>query len=85
MTAPRTAEQCIDLAVKAILRGDYAERDRLCDRARALMKAEGEAAALVGGGGLVGDRGQALGHHDVEAHEALHDAVVQHTAIAREI
>lgn len=33
-------------AFQAILRGDYAERDRLCERAKVLIAAEGAATAV---------------------------------------
>ena len=41
-----TSEECLKNAFSAILRGDYAERDRLCDRAKALMQAEEHAAKV---------------------------------------
>ena len=41
-----TSEECMKGAWQAILRGDYAERDRLCDRARILMEAEKLAGAM---------------------------------------
>lgn len=41
-----TSEGCMKSAFSAILRGDYAERDRLCARARALMEAEHHADAV---------------------------------------
>jgi hypothetical protein len=36
----KTSEDCMRGAFAAILRGDYAERDRLADRASQLMAAE---------------------------------------------
>lgn len=41
-----TSDGCMRLAFQAILRGDYADRDRLCERARALIAAEGEAVSV---------------------------------------
>lgn len=41
-----TSDGCMRLAFQAILRGEYAERDRLCERARALIAAEGKASAV---------------------------------------
>lgn len=41
-----TSEECLRGAFQAILQGDYAERDRLCDRARVLMEAEKRAGAM---------------------------------------
>jgi hypothetical protein len=41
-----TSEKCMKGAWQAILRGDYAERDRLCDRARLLIEAEKQAGAM---------------------------------------
>ncbi len=38
MSATSTA--CLKGAFEALLRGDFAERDRLCDRAKKLMEAE---------------------------------------------
>lgn len=46
MTNPTTAKDCLRDAMQAILRGDYAERDRLCKRAQALLAAEDHAAAI---------------------------------------
>ena len=44
--AEDTSDGCMRLAFQAILRCDYEERDRLCDRAKLLIKAEGEASAM---------------------------------------
>lgn len=44
--AEDTSDGCLRLAFQAIMRGDYGERDRLCERARALIAAEGKAAAI---------------------------------------
>lgn len=44
--AEDTSKGCLRMAFQAIMRGDYAERDRLCERAKALIAAEGEAAAM---------------------------------------
>ncbi len=44
--AEATSTDCMRAAFQAVLRGDYAERDRLLDRARALISAEGQAAAM---------------------------------------
>lgn len=41
-----TSAGCLRAAFQGILREDYAERDRLCERAKALIAAEGEAAAV---------------------------------------
>lgn len=41
-----TSEGCLKGAWAAILRGDYAERDRLCDRAKTLVEAERVANAI---------------------------------------
>ncbi len=41
-----TSDGCMRLAFQAILRGDTAERDRLCERARVLIAAEGQAEAV---------------------------------------
>lgn len=41
-----TSDGCAKLAFQAILRGDTAERDRLCERSRELIAAEGRAAAM---------------------------------------
>jgi hypothetical protein len=41
----RTSDDCLRGAWAALIRGDTAERDRLCDRARSLMEAEGLARA----------------------------------------
>lgn len=46
MSGDNTSDGCMKAAFQAILRGDYAERDRLCARAKALIAAEGEAAAV---------------------------------------
>lgn len=35
-----TAKECLAGAFQAILRGDYAERDRLCERGRVLTEIE---------------------------------------------
>ncbi len=37
-----TSAGCLRLAFKALLAGDYKERDRLCDRAEVLLRAEFE-------------------------------------------
>lgn len=44
--AEDTSDGCMRMAFQATLRGDYAERDRLCERAKVLIAAEGEAAAV---------------------------------------
>ena len=44
--AEDTSDGCMRLAFQAILRGDYTERDRLCQRAQALISAEREAHAV---------------------------------------
>jgi len=41
-----TAEGCLRGAWDALLRGDYGERDRLCDRAKRLAEAEQYASAV---------------------------------------
>ncbi len=41
-----TSEECMQAAFAAILRGDYAERDRLAERAKALLAAEMQADAV---------------------------------------
>jgi hypothetical protein len=41
-----TARECLQAAFEAIKRSDYAERDRLCDRANRLVAAEDAAAAV---------------------------------------
>ena len=38
-----TTEDCMKAAWQAILKGDYAERDRLCERAKILLEAENNA------------------------------------------
>lgn len=40
MNNENTAKDCLRLAFQALLQGDYVERDRLCDRARLLLKLE---------------------------------------------
>jgi hypothetical protein len=40
MTQPSTASEALRLAYQAILRGDYAERDRILERATRLIEAE---------------------------------------------
>lgn len=42
----RTSDECMKAAWQAILRGDYAERDRLCERAKSLIEAEQTASAI---------------------------------------
>lgn len=44
--AEDTSDGCMRLAFEAIRLNDTAERDRLCDRARALIAAEGQAEAV---------------------------------------
>lgn len=46
MTVENTSDGCMKAAFQAILRGDYAERDRLCERAKSLIAAEDHAAAV---------------------------------------
>lgn len=41
-----TSEQCLKAAFQALLKGDTKERDRLCDRAKELLKAEQHAATI---------------------------------------
>ena len=41
-----TSSDCLRAAFQAILRGDYAERDRLCERAKKLEEAERYAHAV---------------------------------------
>lgn len=41
-----TSEGCLRSAFQALLRGDTAERDRLCERAKILLKTEQHAAAV---------------------------------------
>ena len=41
-----TSEAALKGAFEALLRGDLAERDRLCDRAEALIKAEQRSSAI---------------------------------------
>jgi hypothetical protein len=41
-----TSQECLQQAYAALLKGDTKERDRLCDRANALLKAEQQAAAI---------------------------------------
>lgn len=41
-----TSQGCIKGAWDAILRGDYTERDRLCERGKKLAEAENYAAAV---------------------------------------
>ncbi len=43
---PNTSEGCLRAAYQALLRGDTAERDRLCKRAEALLQAEHYASAV---------------------------------------
>lgn len=46
MTDESTSATCLQSAFQALLRGDYAERDRLCERASRLMVAERNALAM---------------------------------------
>lgn len=46
MTQPSTASEALRLAYQAILRGDYAERDRILERARRLIEAEDRVARI---------------------------------------
>ena len=46
MTDPSTAAGCLQAAWAALSRGDEAERDRLCQRAKLLVAAENRAAAI---------------------------------------
>lgn len=41
-----TAKECLQAAFQATIRGDYAERDRLCKRGATLADAEHHAAAV---------------------------------------
>jgi len=43
---PSTSQECLQQAFAAVLRGDLKERDRLCNRADALLKAEQQAEAV---------------------------------------
>jgi hypothetical protein len=40
MTNPTTSDECLKAAFQALLRGDLAERDRMCDRGKRLIEAE---------------------------------------------
>ncbi len=40
MSDPTTSEDCLKAAFAALTRGDTTERDRLCERAKNLLKAE---------------------------------------------
>lgn len=46
MSQPSTASEALRLAFQAILRGDYAERDRILERAKRLIDAEDRAARV---------------------------------------
>lgn len=46
MSHPSTASEALRLAFQAILRGDYAERDRILERAKRLIDAEEKANAV---------------------------------------
>lgn len=46
MSHPITAQECLRLAMAALLRGDLAERDRLCERGARLIDAEDRAARV---------------------------------------
>lgn len=41
-----TSAGCLRAAFQAVLAGNYAERDRLCERAKVLLQAENHAAAV---------------------------------------
>lgn len=46
MTETTTSEACLRAAFQALLHGDTAERDRLCERAKVLLDAEHKASAV---------------------------------------
>jgi hypothetical protein len=46
-TDPTTAEDCLRAAMRALLRGDLIERDRLCKRGERLLEAENLADATT--------------------------------------
>lgn len=46
MTDTTTSQACLQAAFQALLHGNTAERDRLCERAKALLDAEHKASAV---------------------------------------